>query len=47
MNEWMMYFYGAISMFAHGALQQFAGDFGQTAFKISNFGNHFILPGTP
>lgn len=26
----MMYFYGAISMFAHGALQQFAGDFGQT-----------------
>ena len=29
----MMYFYSAISMFAHGPLQQFVGDFGSTALS--------------
>ena len=33
MNELMMYFYSAISMFAHGPLQQFVGDFGPIALS--------------
>ena len=37
MNELMMYFYSAISMFAHGTLQQFAGDFGQTTLSSLQF----------
>lgn len=37
MNEWMMYFYSAISMFAHGTLQQFVGDFGQTTLSSLQF----------
>ena len=35
--EWMMYFYSAISMFAHGALQQFTVDFGQTPLSSLQF----------
>ena len=37
MNELMMYFYSAISMFAHSTLQQFAGDFGQTTLSSLQF----------
>ena len=33
----MMYLYSAISMFAHGTLQQFAGDFGQTTLSSLQF----------
>ena len=33
----MMYFYSAISMFAHGTLQKFAGDFGQTTLSSLQF----------
>ena len=33
----MMYLYSAISMFADGTLQQFAGDFGQTTLSSLQF----------